>query len=93
MKYFKDANGRFFIYEDDADSSFYADKTPATKEEHEAAVAAANAAAIAAEPYTVKRAREYPRIGDQLDALFHAGVFPPEMAAAIAAVKEKYPKN
>jgi hypothetical protein len=39
------------------------------------------------------RKQEYPSIGDQLDALFHAGVFPPEMAAAIQAVKDKYPKG
>jgi len=38
------------------------------------------------------RARQYPAIGDQLDALFHAGVFPAEMAAEIQAVKDKYPK-
>lgn len=44
-------------------------------------------------PYTEKRAAEYPSIGDQLDALFHAGVFPPEMAAQIQAVKDKYPKT
>ena len=39
------------------------------------------------------RKQEYPSIGDQLDALFHAGVFPPEMAAQIQAVKDKYPKG
>jgi hypothetical protein len=38
------------------------------------------------------RDRQYPSIGDQLDALFHAGVFPAEMAAEIQAVKDKYPK-
>jgi hypothetical protein len=38
------------------------------------------------------RRKEYPSIGDQLDALFHAGVFPAEMAAKIQAVKDKYPK-
>jgi hypothetical protein len=38
------------------------------------------------------RDRQYPPIGDQLDALFHAGVFPAEMAAEIQAVKDKYPK-
>lgn len=46
-----------------------------------------------AEYYRTQRAREYPPIGDQLDALFHAGVFPPEMAAQIQAVKDKYPKS
>ncbi len=43
--------------------------------------------------YQRLRAPEYPSIGDQLDALFHAGVFPPEMAAKIQAVKDKYPKG
>jgi hypothetical protein len=42
--------------------------------------------------YARKRAPEYPPIGDQLDALFKAGVFPADMAAKIQAVKDKYPK-
>lgn len=43
--------------------------------------------------YKQKRVTEYPSIGDQLDALFHAGVFPDGMAAQIQAVKDKYPKG
>jgi len=43
--------------------------------------------------YVDKRVAEYPSIGDQLDALFHAGVFPQEMADKIQAVKNKYPKG
>ena len=43
--------------------------------------------------YAEKRQSEYPSIGDQLDALFHAGVFPTDMAATIQAVKDKYPKG
>jgi hypothetical protein len=43
--------------------------------------------------YQEKRVMEYPSIGDQLDALFRAGVFPAEMAAQIQAVKDKYPKG
>lgn len=39
------------------------------------------------------RAKAYPSIGDQLDALFHAGVFPEDMAAKIQAVKDEYPKG
>lgn len=42
--------------------------------------------------YAQKRAAEYPSMGDQLDALFHAGAFPADMAAKIQAVKDKYPK-
>ena len=43
--------------------------------------------------YIDKRVAEYPTIGDQLDALFHAGVFPTDMADKIQAVKNKYPKG
>jgi hypothetical protein len=43
--------------------------------------------------YKLDRVKEYPSIGDQLDALFHAGVFPAEMAAQIQAIKDKYPKG
>lgn len=46
----------------------------------------------AAAAYRDARKAEYPSIGDQLDALYHAGVFPPEMAEQIAAVKAAYPK-
>ena len=46
-----------------------------------------------AQAYARSRVQEYPSIGDQLDALFHAGVFPADMAAAIQAVKDKYPKG
>jgi len=43
--------------------------------------------------YKFKRQFEYPDIGDQLDALYHAGVFPEDMANQIKAVKDKYPKT
>jgi hypothetical protein len=43
--------------------------------------------------YKGLRSSEYPSIGDQLDALFKAGLFPEEMAAKIQAVKDKYPKG
>lgn len=54
---------------------------------------AAVEAEVNAHAYKQQRVTEYPAIGDQLDALFHAGVFPPEMAAQIQAVKDKYPKG
>jgi hypothetical protein len=69
------------------------DDTPApTMAELEAEVVRLQAAYDAKE-YARSRAGEYPSIGDQLDALFHAGVFPEEMAAQIQAVKDKYPKG
>jgi hypothetical protein len=54
---------------------------------------AAVQAYVDAHAYIAQRQAEYPSIGDQLDALFHAGVFPAEMAAMIQAVKDKYPKT
>ena len=50
-------------------------------------------ALVDANAYKQQRVTEYPPIGDQLDALFKAGVFPADMAAAIQAVKDKYPKG
>ena len=47
----------------------------------------------ALEDYQAPRKKEYPSIGDQLDALYHAGVFPSDMTATIKAVKDKYPKE
>lgn len=43
--------------------------------------------------YQRDRAPLYPSLGDQLDALFHAGVFPADMAAKIQAVKDQFPKG
>tara|TARA_R100001369_G_scaffold3475_1_gene10798 strand:+ start:1229 stop:1441 length:213 start_codon:yes stop_codon:yes gene_type:complete len=40
-----------------------------------------------------KRAYEYPTIGDQLDDLYRAGAFSTDMANAIKAIKDKYPKE
>jgi hypothetical protein len=43
--------------------------------------------------YQLKRLKEYPNIGDQLDDLYAKGAFSDEMAAKIKAVKDKYPKE
>ena len=43
--------------------------------------------------YGWKREQEYPPVGDQLDALFHAGTFDATMTATLQAVKDKYPKS
>lgn len=45
-----------------------------------------------ANAYCAERATAYPPIGDQLDALYHAGLFPEDMAAQIQAVKDAHPK-
>ena len=54
--------------------------------------AAAAQALVDANAYKDQRAAEYPAIGDQLDDLFHAGLFSDEMMAKIQAIKDKYPK-
>ena len=50
------------------------------------------AASQSPHPYHEMRRRTYPSIGDQLDALFHAGFFPEGMTAALQAVKDAHPK-
>ena len=50
------------------------------------------AAAKSPHPYDEMRRRAYPTIGDQLDALYHAGVFPDDMAAKLKAIKDANPK-
>jgi len=51
---------------------------------------AAEEARVAAIPYTLKRAKEYPSFADQFDLLYHGGY--DAWKAAIDAVKTKYPK-
>ena len=58
-----------------------------------AASDAATAQATLEATYGWKRANEYPSIGDQLDALYHAGTFDSTMTATLKAVKDKYPKE
>lgn len=74
-----------FIWHDDP-------STRPTKEQIDEAIESVKLE-IKSEEYKRKRYREYPSIGDQLDALFKAGIFPEEMAAQIQAVKDKYPKG
>ena len=50
-------------------------------------------ATIPTPTYAEKRKAAYPDIGDQLDALYHAGVFPDNMAAQLKAVKDANPKE
>jgi len=46
-----------------------------------------------AQEYARNRVPEYPSLGDQLDMIYHAGLGGDEFQAAIAAVKDKYPKG
>jgi len=89
-----DPDSDYFLEDDGSGvviAKWNSDRPQPTEAEIEAAHAEWQAEQDATE-YQRLRAPEYPAIGDQLDALFHAGVFPAEMAAKLQAVKDKYPK-
>ena len=46
-----------------------------------------------AQEYSRNRRMEYPKIGDQLDMIYHNGDGGTTFQAAIKAVKDKYPKE
>jgi hypothetical protein len=50
-------------------------------------------ATIPTPTYADNRRAAYPDIGDQLDDLYHKGVFSDEMAAQLKAVKDANPKG
>lgn len=79
-----------FIWSPDNPEGTLVDITAEEQAEIDAMVAAKPPATPA---WELDRKAHYPSIGDQLDALFHAGVFPQEMADKIQAVKNAYPKT
>lgn len=96
MKYYKNSNtNEIYAYEADGsqDAWIQPGLIAITKEQAEEIRQQKQQTSFNALTYKQKRVTEYPSIGDQLDALFHAGVFPDEMAAKIQAVKDKYPKG
>ena len=96
MKYYKDPNtNEIYAYESDGSQDAWIDpRLVLITEEQATEIRQQKVQEIFNSlPYQEKRVMEYPSIGDQLDALFRAGVFPAEMAAQIQAVKDKYPKG
>jgi hypothetical protein len=96
MKHYKDpSTNEIYAYEADGSQDEFIKEGLVSITDAEAnALRVANQAAHEATlGYAERRRMEYPAIGDQLDALFHAGVFPAEMAALIQAIKDKYPKG
>ena len=96
MKHFKNpTDGSVWAYELDGSQdalipdSYILLEGDAIKEAQDAH----GAAIFNAKAWDEKRIYNYPPVGDQLDALFHAGAFPAEMAAQIQAVKDAYPKS
>jgi len=85
-----------FSLRDDGDGVYIEEWRSAGLQPSEVEIEAAHAewqAEYDSTEYQRLRAPEYPPIGDQLDALFHAGVFPADMAAQLQAVKDKYPND
>lgn len=90
-------NAKYFLYGEGYSGIEWLDKeqTKPTEEEFNIELAKVQEEfkpQVPLKEYQRKRASEYPPIGDQLDALFHAGLMPPELAIKIQAVKAKYPK-
>jgi hypothetical protein len=75
----------------DGDVTYHDGQTPPTEEEINTELASMQTEHDSQE-YARSRKTDYPDIGDQLDALYHAGVFPANMAARIKETKDKYPK-
>ena len=94
MKHYLSPDNKVFAYEADGsqDHLIPSDYTPITNDEVQTRNQQIQQAAFNALTYAEKRKTDYPAIGDQLDALYHAGVFPAEMAALLRTVKDKYPK-
>ena len=87
-------NSTWEMINEDYDTLNWTDETQSkpTKEEVEAEADAILEEYLSSE-YRRKRADEYPPIGDQLDALYHAGIFPEDMMQKIKEIKDKYPKS
>jgi hypothetical protein len=94
MKHYLSPNNTVFAYELDGsqDHLIPDNYTPISSEQAATRSQQLQQNMLNALSYADKRKTEYPAIGDQLDALYHAGVFPADMAARLKAVKDKYPK-
>ena len=98
MKNYKDKNNQLWAYEEDGSQDhLIGDKVFITEEEAEEIrkqqIKKANDDYLATLNYKERRLLEYPSIGDQLDYLYHAGIFPKELADKIKDVKDKFPKT
>ena len=94
MKHYLSPDNRVYAYELDGSQDHLIPNTytPITDQEAQARSQQFQQNMFNALTYAEKRKAEYPAIGDQLDVLYHAGVFPADMAARIKAIKDKYPK-
>lgn len=93
MPHFKNTNNELFWLDEGDDPTIWLPEcTPITDSEADAIRTQKIQDAFDALTYAEKRIREYPPIGDQLDALWKGGDAATAMLAAVQAVKLKYPK-
>ncbi len=86
-------NASFIVYDEDISKIEWNDtKTECPTEEEILESLSILQEEVTYNSYKSLRQKAYPSIGDQLDALFHAGVFTKEMSSQIQAVKDSYPK-
>lgn len=98
MPHYKDIENQLYWLEEGDDPAVWLPNCTLISEEEANSLIAVIQNQVQAEykaslTYDQNRINEYPSIGDQLDALFKAGVFPADMAEKIQAVKDKYPKG
>lgn len=95
MNYYKSPTNEIFAYAADGsqDSIIPSDYIQITEVQATGIIKQKQDEQFSSLSYEQKRLMEYPSIGDQLDALYKAGVFPEDMAEKIAEVKAKYPKS
>lgn len=95
MNYYKSPTNEIFAYAADGsqDSIIPSDYVQITEAQATGIIKQKQDEQFSSLSYEQKRLMEYPSIGDQLDALYKAGVFPEDMAEKIAEVKAKYPKS
>jgi hypothetical protein len=93
MKLYRDQDNNIYAYEEDGSQDYLiGDKISVSQAEADAIIQRQGVEYLANLDYAEQRRANYPSIGEQLDALYHAGVFPAEMAERIRAVKQQYPK-
>lgn len=93
MKLYRDQDNNIYAYEEDGSQDYLiGDKISVSQAEADAIIQRQEVEYLANLDYAEQRRANYPSIGEQLDALYHAGVFPAEMAERIRAVKQQYPK-
>ena len=83
--------GQITVGSDGSNAIYHDGQTPPTKAKIDAKLVEMQAEYDAQE-YARARQPLYPAIGDQLDDLYHAGVFSADMTAKLKKVKDDNPK-